>query len=104
MNLPDIKAAVRIFESEAGAAALLGFADLTVGGAFTIRSIRILRSKSDEGGQPGHIFLSFPAKPGKGEKQNQWYEIACPVTTEARRAAQEAILAAYEKAKRSSEE
>ncbi|MDE1975772.1 MAG: septation protein SpoVG family protein [Elusimicrobia bacterium] len=104
MNLPDIKAAVRIFESEAGAATLLGFADLTVGGAFAIRGIRILKSKSGEDGEPGHIFLSFPAKPGKGEKQNQWYEIACPVTSEARKAAQEAIVAAYEEVKRSSGE
>ena len=99
MTLPEIKTTVRIFESEAGAATLLGFADLTVGGAFAIRGVRILKSKDGKNGE-GRIFLSFPAKPGKGEKQNQWYEIACPVTAEARRAAQESVLAAYTEAKK----
>lgn len=64
------------------------YAEVTIGDAFAIRVRLIEGSKG--------LFVSFPAE--KGQDGN-YYEVAHPITAEARKAVQDAVLKAFEKAK-----
>jgi stage V sporulation protein G len=91
-TLPKLEAKVRLYHDAGGHRELLGFADLTIAEAFVIRSIRVLMSKPKEG-RPGGPFISFPSRKGG---QDKYFEIAHPITAEARQAAKESVLRAYE--------
>lgn len=88
--LPPIYAVVRLHHDAPGTTPrLLGFAELTIAGAFAIKNIRLTA------GPRGEVIVSFPAEKNR---MNRFYDIAHPVTVEARTAAVEAILAAYREA------
>lgn len=96
-HIPTLEAIVRPHKDESGRSTkLLAFAELTIGGAFVIKSIRILAHTHElDDSDP---FVVFPAEKGKGETDDRWYDIAHPCTAEARAAAVETILAAYARA------
>lgn len=75
---------------------LLAFAELVIGGAFVIKDIRVLRTRG-EGGEP---FIGFPSRKGTGASADKFFEVAHPVTAEARQAAKEAVLRAWREAGR----
>ncbi|MES2155404.1 MAG: septation protein SpoVG family protein [bacterium] len=87
--LPALEARVRLHHDDAApddtGIRLLAFAELTVAGAFVIKSIRILQG--DEDGP----FIVFPAE----KAGDRFYDVAHPTTAEARAAAVDAILGAY---------
>lgn len=95
-TLPELSAHVRRFDDTTGKRMrLLAFAELTIGGAFTIKSIRVLarREGTEEERRP---YVVFPAErrlmPGARDK---WYDVAHPCSPEARAAALSVILAEY---------
>jgi stage V sporulation protein G len=92
-ELPKLESKVKLYHSDRGNAEMLGFADVVIAGSFVIKGVRILRSK--ESGVP---FISFPARKGTGEQEGKFFDIAHPITAEARAAVHDAVLAAYEKA------
>jgi DNA-binding cell septation regulator SpoVG len=71
----------------------MGFADLVIGGAFVIRGLRILRKSDGEG-----PFVAFPSRRGTGEQQDKYFEVAHPITSEARAAVAEIVLEGFKKA------
>lgn len=77
---------------------LLAFAELTIGSAFVIKGIRILKPGEKE------PVVVFPAEKGKGASCERWFDIAHPCTLEARNAAIRVILDAYVRAQKSVEE
>lgn len=85
---PRLQARARPWRGAGEESPLLGYADLVIAGSFVISGIRILKAK--EGG----AFISFPSRKGKNDK---WTDVAFPITAEARRAAQEAVLIAFER-------
>ncbi|HAH08033.1 MAG TPA: hypothetical protein DCM05_16155 [Elusimicrobia bacterium] len=93
--VPELSARVNLCRNPqtAGKAQLLGFAQLAIGGSFVIHGVRIL--KVDKDGEPA-VFVSFPSRKGSGEEK-KYYDVAHPITAEARRLASEAILEAFEK-------
>ncbi len=93
--LPRLEVRVRLFRADAENTELLGFADLVIGGAFVIKGLRVLMGKPREG-EPGKPFVSYPSRKGFGASAGKYFEIAHPVTAEAREAAKSLILAAYE--------
>ena len=96
-TLPALSVRIRPFEDASGRSTkLLAFVELTIAGAFVIKGIRIM--KRDEPGEEGP-FVVFPAEKGKGAAQDRWFDVAHPVTAEARAATVEAILAQFAKAK-----
>lgn len=90
-SVPGLAARVKVFRDDSGKATLLGFADLTIAEAFVIKGIRILASKEEDGGE-GRPFVSFPRRKGAQEK---YFDVAHPVTAEARQRALDVILASY---------
>jgi DNA-binding cell septation regulator SpoVG len=99
-TLPSLDAKVRLFHDPSRPESnLLGFADLTIGGAFVVKGIRILMGQPKDD-KPAAPFISFPAKRGAGDTQDKWYDIAHPVTSEAYQAVRESVLKAYERASR----
>jgi len=96
MTLPKLEGRVRMFEDTSGRATkLLAFAELVISDAFIIKGIRVL--KKDEAGNDAP-FVVFPAEKGKGAAAERWFDLAHPVTAEARSAATEVILARYQQA------
>jgi stage V sporulation protein G len=95
--LPSLDARVRLFKAENGQSTLMGFADVVIGGAFVIRGIRIVMSKPTEG-REGGLFISFPSRKGTGEQQDKYFEVAHPITAEARSAVRELVLREYAEA------
>lgn len=97
-DLPKITARVRPFNDTSGRPArLLAFVELTIADAFVIKGIRILAK------EPGAEFVVFPAEKRKGTDDpagQQWFDIAHPITAEARGAALRLILDEYAKAKK----
>lgn len=93
-KLPEIRAQVRLYHDSNGKSEILGFADLTIASAFTIRGVRIIMGKKKEGQEP-LPFLSFPARKGSGASGERYFEIAFPISAEARRVATEVVLKAY---------
>ena len=96
-GMPRLEARVRVYEGREEHPELMGFADLTIGGCFVIKGIRIVKSTPKEGG-PGVMFLSFPSRKGTGTAQDKYFEVAHPVTAEAREAARDLILKLYQEA------
>lgn len=88
-TIPKLDVIVRRHEDDSESVLkLLAFAELTIGGAFVIKNIRIFNGGNGR-------FVVFPAEKGRGDASKQWYDIAHPCTPEAREAATGAILAAY---------
>lgn len=99
-NLPSLESKVRLFhDSSRPDSNLLGFADVTIGGAFVIKGVRILLGQPKDD-KPSAPFISFPAKRGTGETQDKWFDVAHPITTEAYHAVRECVLRAYAEAAR----
>ena len=94
-DLPEVEAKVRLYHDEGERSDLLGFADLAIAGAFVIKGIRIIMSKPRED-KPGGLFISFPSRKGSGAAQEKYFEIAHPITAQARQVVKEIILKAYE--------
>lgn len=96
--MPRLEAKVRVYHEIKGKAEVLGFADLVIAGAFVIKDITILMARPEAGqGEPAP-FVSFPSRKGTGANQDRWFDVAHPITAEARERAKEAILLAYDEA------
>ncbi|MDE2490052.1 MAG: SpoVG family protein [Elusimicrobia bacterium] len=94
-TLPQLDARVRPFEDASGRPTkLLAFAELTIAGAFVIKGIRVLKREEPGEDEP---FVVFPAEKGKGASADRWFDVAHPVTAEARAAASSVVLEAYRK-------
>jgi len=92
-TLPKLDGRVRLFEDNSGRATkLLAFAELVVADAFVIKGIRVLKKEEPGNDEP---FVVFPAEKGKGSAQDRWFDVAHPVTAQARDAARGVILAKY---------
>lgn len=95
-DLPILEARVRPHNDLSGRTTkLLAFAELTIGGAFVIKGIRVLQHTDGDDAEDRAPFVVFPAERGKKENANRWYDVAHPCTVEARAAAEKAILEAY---------
>ena len=93
MTLPKLDARVRPFEDASGRPTkLLAFAELTIADAFVIKGIRVLKRAEADNDEP---FVVFPAEKGKGAAQDRWFDVAHPVTAEARAAASALVLERY---------
>lgn len=91
-----LDARVRPYEDGSGRPTrLLAFAELTIADAFVIKGIRVLKREEPGEDEP---FVVFPAERGKGAAADRWYDVAHPVTAEARAAASSLILARYRQA------
>lgn len=95
--VPKLETTVTLYRDAAGASDLLGFADVVIAGSFVIKGVRILMGKAKED-KPAGPYLSFPAKKGNGAASEKWFDVAHPITAEARKAVQECVLRAYSKA------
>ncbi len=94
-NLPKLDARVRPYQDQSGRPTkLMAFADLVIADAFVIRNIRVLKKAEGE----GDPFVVFPAEKGKGALADRWFDLAHPVTLEARTAAIGLILEKYRQA------
>ena len=93
--VPKLRATVRLYSGEAENSNLLAFADLTIADAFVIKGIKVLLAQATAD-KPARPFISFPARKGKGE--NDYVDIAHPITAEAYHAVRDTVLRAYEKA------
>lgn len=94
-TLPQMQAKVKLYHHTSGNRELLGFAELVIANSFVIKSISIVKSLHGEDAQP---FVSFPSKKGTGDRAEEYFDIAHPITAEAYQRASEQILKAYEKA------
>jgi stage V sporulation protein G len=93
MTLPKLDARVRAFTDASGRPTkLLAFAELVIADAFVIKGIRVLKRAEEGEDEP---FVVFPAEKGKGAAQDRWFDIAHPVTAEARAAASALVLERY---------
>jgi len=91
-NLPKLDARVRPFQDPSDRPTkLMAFAELMIADAFVIKNIRVLK-KNEPGNDP---FVVFPAEKGKGATADRWFDLAHPVTLEARNAAIGVILEKY---------
>ena len=96
MTLPKLAARVRPFEDASGRPTrLLAFAELTIADAFVIKGIRVLKREEPGEDEP---FVVFPAEKGKGAAADRWFDVAHPVSAEARAAASAIVLEAYRRA------
>jgi stage V sporulation protein G len=91
---PDLKATVRLHHLVQGKRELLGFAELIIAGSFVIKDIAIVRATQEEHGS-AQPFVSFPAKKGKGELAERYFNVAHPITADARKTAQNVVLEAF---------
>lgn len=71
-------------------AELLAFVELVIEDSIVIKGLTISALK-----KTGEIVLSWPSRKGKDEK---WYEVAHPITSEARKFVIATVLAAYDRA------
>ena len=99
-GMPDLQSRIKLCRIARGQRELLGFADLTIGGAFVIKDICIVRVLR-EGEEAGEPFVAFPSKKGTGAGEGKYFDVAHPITAEARQKAMEVILSAYYEAERS---
>ncbi|MDX6770974.1 MAG: septation protein SpoVG family protein [Elusimicrobiota bacterium] len=96
MDMPRLDARVRLYDDASGRATkLLAFAELTIAEAFVIKGIRVLKREDPPDDEP---FVVFPAEKGKGAAADRWYDVAHPVTVEARAAASALILERWKQA------
>lgn len=91
-NLPKLDARVRPYQDPSDRPTkLMAFAELIIADAFVIKGIRVLKKAEGE----SEPFVVFPAEKGKGAVADRWFDLAHPVTAEARTAAVELIMAKY---------
>lgn len=94
-HLPKMEARVRPYNDDSGRPTkLLAFADLIIADSFVIKNIRVLK-KAEGDDAP---FVVFPAEKGKGELADRWFDVAHPITAEARSAASALVLERLRKA------
>lgn len=93
--VPKLRATVRLYSGEAESSNLLAFADLTIADAFVIKGIKVLMAQATAD-KPARPFIGFPSRKGKGE--NDYQDVAHPITAEAYHAVRDVVLRAYEKA------
>jgi len=97
LTLPKLDARIRPFEDASGRPTkLLAFAELVIADAFVIKGIRVLKRSEPGDDEP---FVVFPAEKGKGASQDRWFDVAHPVTAEARAAACALVLERYREAR-----
>jgi stage V sporulation protein G len=97
MTLPKMDVRVRPFEDASGRPTkLLAFAELVIADAFVIKGIRVLKRDEEGNDEP---FVVFPAEKGKGAAQDRWFDVAHPVTAEARAASIALVLERYRQAR-----
>jgi stage V sporulation protein G len=97
MTLPKLDVRVRPFEDVSGRPTkLLAFAELVIADAFVIKGIRVLKRDEEGNDEP---FVVFPAEKGKGAAQDRWFDVAHPVTAEARAASIALVLERYRQAR-----
>ncbi|MBI4371385.1 MAG: septation protein SpoVG family protein [Elusimicrobia bacterium] len=95
-TLPKLEGRVRLYQDATDRPTkLLAFAELVIADAFVIKGIRVLQKRAAGEEEP---FVSFPAERGKGEAQERWFDLAHPVTAEARAAATAVVLERYRQA------
>lgn len=91
-QLPKLDARVKPYADQTDRPTkLLAFAELVIADAFVIKNIRVLK-RMEPGEEP---FVVFPAQKGQGTAADRWFDIAHPVTAEARTAAIGLVLEAY---------
>ena len=96
MTLPKLEARVRPFQDSSDRPTkLLAFAELLIADSFVIKGIRVL--KRDEPGDD-EPFVVFPAEKGKGAAEDRWFDVAHPVTAQARAAATALVLERWRQA------
>lgn len=94
-HLPKMEARVRPYQDPSDRPTkLMAFAELMIADAFVIKGIRVLKKAEPGNNEP---FVVFPAEKGKGAEGDRWFDLAHPVTAEARAAAIKLILEQYEK-------
>ncbi|HEX4048248.1 MAG TPA: septation protein SpoVG family protein [Elusimicrobiota bacterium] len=97
MTLPKLDVRVRPFDDASGRPTkLLAFAELVIADAFVIKGIRVLKRDEEGNDEP---FVVFPAEKGKGAAQDRWFDVAHPVTAEARAASIALVLERYRQAR-----
>ena len=97
MTLPKLDVRVRPFEDASGRPTkLLAFAELVIADAFVIKGIRVLKRDEEGNDEP---FVVFPAEKGKGAAQDRWFDVAHPVSAEARAASIALVLERYRQAR-----
>lgn len=90
-NLPKLDARVKPYQDLTDRPTkLLAFAELVIADAFIIKNIRVLK-RAEPGEEP---FVVFPAEKGKGTP-DRWFDVAHPITAEARTAAIGLILSKF---------
>ena len=95
-NLPKLEARVRPYQDPSDRPTrLMAFAELTIADAFVIKGIRVLKKSEPGSDEP---FVVFPAEKGKGTLADRWFDLAHPITAEARSAAIGLILDKYRQA------
>ena len=89
LPIPSLTVKLRKYDGNQGEskAELLAFVDLTIGGHFVIRGVRLLEGENGP-------FVAMPSQKGKDGK---WYDIGFPVTKEARQAVQDLVVSEYKK-------
>lgn len=94
-TLPKLTAKVRLYQDPSERPTkLMAFAELMIADAFVIKGIRVLAKNEPGNDAP---FVVFPAEKGKGSTADRWFDLAHPVSPEARTAALTLILAEYER-------
>lgn len=94
-NLPKLEARVRLYQDTSGRTTkLMAFAELMIADAFVIKGIRVLKKAEGE----DEPFVVYPAEKGKGATSDRWFDLAHPITAEARTAASGLILERYRQA------
>ncbi|MEK7390394.1 MAG: septation protein SpoVG family protein [Elusimicrobiota bacterium] len=92
-NLPKLEARVRAYQDASDRSTkLMAFAELLIADAFVIKGIRILKKSEPGNDEP---FVVFPAEKGRGTSSDRWFDLAHPVTVEARDAAVAVVLERY---------
>lgn len=95
-NLPKLDARVRPYQDPSDRPTkLMAYADLLIADAFVIKGIRVLKKAEPGNDEP---FVVFPAERGKGASADRWFDLAHPITAEARSAAIGLILSRYRQA------
>jgi DNA-binding cell septation regulator SpoVG len=95
-NLPKLEARVRPYQDPSDRPTkLMAFAELYIADAFVIKGIRVLKKAEPGNDEP---FVVFPAEKGKGATADRWFDLAHPVTAEARTAAIALIMTKYRQA------
>lgn len=92
-SLPKLDARVKPYQDASDRPTkLLAFAELMIADAFVIKGIRVLKRAEPGDDEP---FVVFPAEKGRGTASDRWFDLAHPVTAEARSAATCLILERY---------